>query len=407
MRVRLLFLMALSTACTPSEPLESLDAHTRSALLDPSPSPAPPSLSVQGLAAGHHALFSVEGLAVGERTHILIGSALGDGPCLGVIGGQCLGITAPFMRIGEGIANAEGVAHVVVEVPTSVADDRLGVFQAWTRRGPTGDGSVSSAPLEAPTVAPDLPEITGHWTDPWGTAHHINRRTWTQRSMGSLDGFDDRFHLVDTLHTGEGTTLIAQNDADNLYSPGAWSRFDTVFTEDGTLYYCQQAYAADSYDDALGTPAADTSDPETGGCGIPPYVFSFTALDPVELPILGAYTDPYDGEHLIDGDTWTISYTWGSSASSVSRFHLADWIGGETSGAVIAQNSEEDPYDPGAWSRFDYVLDEGTLYYCQTLYNAGSEAEAYAHPGADSEAPAEGGCGEAPYDFPWSTLTPE
>ena len=37
----------------------------------------------------------------------------------------------------------------------------------------------------------------------------------------------------------------------------------------------------------------------------------------------------------------------------------------------------------------------------------GSEAEALAHPGANAASPAEGGCGEPPYDFPWSALTPE
>ena len=323
-----------------------------------------------------------------------------------MIGGDCLGITAPFMRIGEGTANAEGVAHVIIEVPTSVNDDRTASFQAWTRRGVGGDASVSSAPIEVNTTPPELPEAAGHWADDWGTSHHINRRAWTQSSEGSTYGYEDQFHIVSAFPAGDGYTMIALNDEDNMYSPGAWSRFDTVFTEDGTLYYCQQAYDADTYSDALATPPADVSDPAMGGCGLPPYAFSFTTLHPVDLPITGTCTDAYAGEHQIDGAGWTMTYSWGTG-SSVSEFHVVDWDGDADTGTLIAQNSEEAAYDPGAWSRFDYVVDGGTLYYCQTLYNAGSEAEALAHPGANSASPTEGGCGEAPYDFPWSALTPE
>ena len=406
MSVRALFLLTFSIACVSSEPADVLPPHSGHLIAEPLPSPAPPELTVDGLAAGHHALFSVDGLIAGERAHVLIGSGIGDGPCLPVIGGDCLGLTAPFMRVGEGTANADGVAHIVIEVPTSVDDNREASFQAWTRRGVDGDASVSSAPAAVTTIPPELPEAAGHWMDDWGTSHHINRRTWTQSSEGSTDGSADHFHIVSAFPSGDGYTMVALNDEDNTYSPGAWSRFDTVFTADGSLHYCQQAYDAATYSEALATPAADVSDPTAGGCGLPPYIFSFTTLNPVALPIAGSYTDAYAGEHYIDSGIWTITYSWGT-ASSVSEFHVVDWDGSSESGTVIAQNSEEAAYDPGAWSRFDYVMDEDTLYYCQTLYNAGSEAEALAHPGANASSPAEGGCGEAPYDFPWSALTPE
>lgn len=403
--LRTFTLMSTLFACQPhghiGEPAHPADTDAGDRL----PSPAPIELSVEGLAAGHRALFSAGGLIAGERAHLLIGTEIGEGPCLPVIGSQCLDLVAPFMKIGEGIANAEGIARVIVEVPSSVDDGRTGNFQAWVRRGDDGEGSVASLPSEAVTAPPELPGIAGHWTDDWGIAHHVQRRTWIMQSLGSSYSFEDQFHLVISLPLVGGGSLIAQNDEDNLYAPGAWSRFDYTHTEEGGVFYCQQAFAAANYDEAVNTPAADLSDPLSGGCGVPPYTFSFTHLDSVEMPIAGSYMDEWGALHDLTEEAWTMTYAFSSGFSSTSQFSVTDWEGDDLMGSVIAQNAEDAPYDAGRWSRFDYAIHGGELYYCQTRFNAGSEAEAADSPPADPTSPDEGGCGEPPYDFTWTLLT--
>ena len=71
--------------------------------------------------------------------------------------------------------------------------------------------------------------------------------------------------------------VIAENDADNAYSAGLWSRFDWAW--DGTdLYYCQTAFAEATEADALAVPAADSSDLLNAGCGA--YDFPWSKLTP-------------------------------------------------------------------------------------------------------------------------------
>jgi hypothetical protein len=70
-------------------------------------------------------------------------------------------------------------------------------------------------------------------------------------------------------------------------------------------------------------------------------------------------------------------------------------------GTVIAQNGAA-AFAPGAWSRFDLATVGGTLYYCQTAFDAADQASAEATPPADPTDPAVSGCG----GFSWTALTP-
>lgn len=119
---------------------------------------------------------------------------------------------------------------------------------------------------------PDTPEavsITGAWVDNFGTEHDITADTWVQSSpMG-----DSTYAILSVDNAA--MTLIAENDAGNSFAPGKFSRFD--WTEaDGTLYYCQTAFDADSADAAANTPDPDPSDPAMGGCSM----FTWSALAP-------------------------------------------------------------------------------------------------------------------------------
>ena len=69
---------------------------------------------------------------------------------------------------------------------------------------------------------------------------------------------------------------------------------------------------------------------------------------------------------------------------------------------LVAQNAATNTYNPGLWSRFDWTWHEGRYWYCQSAYDAASEADALATPAADPADPPAGGCG----GWPWSGLDP-
>ena len=112
------------------------------------------------------------------------------------------------------------------------------------------------------------------------------------------------------------------------------------------------------------------------------------------LEILGDYTDNYGGDHQITNETWT-QYT------GTTIFHISQYD--NDGDFLIAQNDAANTYSPELWSRFDWTTDgAGTLYYCQSAYDAADEATALATQAADPADPATTGCSS----FAWTTLTP-
>ena len=80
------------------------------------------------------------------------------------------------------------------------------------------------------------------------------------------------------MFDNDANYLIGQNDAVASYAPEKWSRYDWTVDGDGTLWYCNTAYDAETEADALATPAADATDPAAGGCG----TFAWSSLTPSE-----------------------------------------------------------------------------------------------------------------------------
>jgi hypothetical protein len=70
---------------------------------------------------------------------------------------------------------------------------------------------------------------------------------------------------------------------------------------------------------------------------------------------------------------------------------------------LVGQNASTDPFNPDRFSRFDWVEAGGSLYVCQSAFDAVDEAAALATPRADDTDPATTGCGGA---FSWTMLTP-
>ncbi|MBN2194370.1 MAG: hypothetical protein JW751_16255 [Polyangiaceae bacterium] len=104
------------------------------------------------------------------------------------------------------------------------------------------------------------PEVVGTYMDNYGGDHYVDAYRWVQGTDSSTSLF------VLTQFDNDDDFVVAQNDGENAWNAGLWSRFD--WTEhNGNLYFCQTAYAAASEADALATPAADATDPATSGCG--------------------------------------------------------------------------------------------------------------------------------------------
>lgn len=110
------------------------------------------------------------------------------------------------------------------------------------------------------------PEIVGTYADKWGGDHLVTATLWDQGSLFHIAYVDNNEHF-----------LIAQNDSDNVYYPGLWSRFSWT-QHDGELFMCQDVYAGDSFDETFCASLPNASDPASSGCG--PFYWSILTPAP-------------------------------------------------------------------------------------------------------------------------------
>jgi hypothetical protein len=221
--------------------------------------------------------------------------------------------------------------------------------------------------------------IAGSWMDNWGTGHHINTAMWE-------DAWDNQFWITEWAGTADDGFLIARNSDLNGWNPGLWSRFD--WTWDGSdTYYCQTVFDGATRMDAL---SATPSDPMrlSDGCG----GFSWTRLDHDAIALEGAWDDQWGASHEIADELWLDSYG--------NTFHIADYSNLDS--YAIAQNDAANYWNPSLWSRFDWTLSGGAVWYCQTAFAASTEAAARGTAPADATDPATGGCG----GFSWTRMLP-
>ena len=228
------------------------------------------------------------------------------------------------------------------------------------------------------------PAIFGDFIDNFGGGHWIGEGLWIQTYSPSVSAFNV------TEIDAEGQFLIAENDADNEYNPGLWSRFDWVIA-DGALYYCQTAFDAATAEDAAAVARADDADPANGGCG----VSAWSALTEGALPFAGEFSDEYGTDHLISSAYWRQT-----GEGFLSELFILE-IDAEAQ-HLIGQNGPDNGFNPELWSRVDWTYVGEDLYYCQSAFDAETAEAAAATPRADDSDPTVGGCGGA---FPWSMLT--
>lgn len=119
----------------------------------------------------------------------------------------------------------------------------------------TTESTDETTETETDTTGTEGLEIVGEYVDEWGSEHTITDEQWQQDAL--------LFHVLS--YDNETDSLIAENDANNEWSAGLFSRFDWAWDGD-SLYYCQTVYDAETAEDAEAAEPADAGNLE-GGCG--------------------------------------------------------------------------------------------------------------------------------------------
>ena len=102
------------------------------------------------------------------------------------------------------------------------------------------------------------------------------------------------------------------------------------------------------------------------------------------IHIAGDWVDEWGAEHSIDSDSW--------NDNTITHYdNHGMW--------AVAQNSEDDAFSPGLWSKYDWTWQSEELYYCQSTFGADTEADALSAESANAS-DLEAGCG----GFPWSLM---
>ncbi len=105
--------------------------------------------------------------------------------------------------------------------------------------------------------------------------------------------------------------------------------------------------------------------------------------------IKGTYVDNFGGLQAISTSFWT-------SGDAVFEVCSVD----NTKKRIIAFNNPRNTYDRAMYSRFEWVMFQNRLWYCQSVHDAPSASAAASAAGADPSDPAQKGCRQ----FAWSTL---
>ena len=106
--------------------------------------PEGPILTQSPLVRGQQATLQVANALPGERVFFAHSRAgIGNGPCVGALGGLCLDLLSPIVRLGSSLAGGNGTALLNRNLPPNVPLVTIHT-QAAIRRGPGGADSVKT-----------------------------------------------------------------------------------------------------------------------------------------------------------------------------------------------------------------------------------------------------------------------
>jgi len=224
-------------------------------------------------------------------------------------------------------------------------------------------------------------DIGGIWYDTYGSDIRVTSTAYMSTYPGSGPSI-----INITYYNNTAGFLVGQNSGSGSYNPGQWSRLDWVEPIPGELHVCTTHYDANDEASAmLPNPSHDHAAYATTGCG----GFAFSQIMRRPIAIFGQYSDAY-GSSIIIND-FNYSSTYPGSGPSIIRITHFDNI----EGFLVGQNSGSGSYNPGQWSRVDWVEPTpGDLHVCTTHYDANDEASAMLpNPSHDHAAYATTGCG--------------
>jgi hypothetical protein len=235
--------------------------------------------------------------------------------------------------------------------------------------------------------------IAGKWADGWGSTISLSSTVF----VSIWNGTDPSIVKITHYDNAKGY-LVGQNSGPGSWYPGAWSRLDWVIDVHDQIFFCTTHYNAESEEAAMcvkalalnhsrakqrshrlpharahrrmADPSHDHAAYLTTGCN----GFAFSMLSSIAEPPLAI------AGHYEDG--------WGSSVTLDSQVYVSIYADGEPSivkityydndeGFLVGQNGGPGSWNPGAWSRIDWVIDgEGATHICTTHYNAVNESSA-------------------------------
>jgi len=179
---------------------------------------------------GGESSFTVFGAEPGEAVYLIRSfRGLGVGPCPSIIGGSCMGISAPVAVLASGPADGDGLVTFGLSVPSSVLPGREIATQAVVVRGVDGEESLLSMPRLDPVVA-DGPILLTDGLIDFGAAppgcdpaaplmlRNVGSEPLTITSIVSLDPeyFQVTFEeLPITLDSGETDHVLVQADVES------------------------------------------------------------------------------------------------------------------------------------------------------------------------------------------------
>ncbi|MEM6926403.1 MAG: hypothetical protein AAF602_05715 [Myxococcota bacterium] len=124
-----------------------------------------------------------------------------------------------------------------------------------------------------------------------------------------------------------------------------------------------------------------------------------TDADADTLAIAGTYLSNFGATYTISETSVSVDY------GTPDTFAVASFD--NAAGIIIAQNASTNTYNADLWSRFEWVVDGQTVFWCQQAFDEMSATEAENADPADRADPEMGGCGVPANNFPFTGLTPE
>ena len=144
-----------------------------------------------------------------------------------------------------------------------------------------------------------------------------------------------------------------------------------------------------------GSGDSTASDSNSSVTTTPCTITARAGADASQMPP-GRMTDEWGTSWTITGDTITTgSEDWGYT------IYIVDVIDATTL-TVIAQTACDSTYNPGDWAVFEFEMEGGDLYTCQSTYNAKSAEEAATAERANKADLLVAGCNGSP----WTNMGP-